>query len=130
MAQEAERQTEKPVTQQVDEVREATEEAGGRKALADKFGVVDIELSAPFEWCGVTYEQVHLDFSSLTGRDMEAIDDEMGAAGIRFPADSRKYQRILAAKASKIPSDAIRNMPAADYNAIVNAARYFLIVTG
>ena len=131
-ANSVEEQAKKPMEEQADDVKNAVKNAGGRKALAAKFGVADIELSKPFEWCGVVYEKVHLDFASLTGKDMEAIEDELEATGTRaiFSADSRRYLKILAAKAGKIPADAIINMPAADYNAIINAARYFLIVTG
>ena len=131
-ANSVEEQAKKPVTEQADDLQKAIENVGGRKALAARFGVADIELSKPFEWCGVVYEKVHLDFASLTGRDMEAIEDELEARGIRtrYPADNRRYLKTLAAKAGKIPADAITNLPAADYNAIVNAAQYFLTFTG
>ena len=111
---------------------EAVEEAGGRAKLVKQFGTARITLSSPFEWCGKTYEEIDLDFERLTGRDMEAIDDELGAAGLHgaSPAGSRRYQRLLAARASGVPSDVIEHLPLADYNAVVTAARYFLIVTG
>jgi hypothetical protein len=68
----------------------------------------------------------------MTGADMEAIDDEMAAMGITVEsaARSRRYQRIFAAKAGSVPSDMIEKLPVADYNAITNAARLFLLVTG
>jgi hypothetical protein len=111
---------------------EEEKKLGGRKALIQKFGVTDVELSAPFEWCGDTYETVHLNFAAMTGADMEAIDDEMAAMGITVEsaARSRRYQRIFAAKAGSVPSDMIEKLPVADYNAITNAARLFLLVTG
>ena len=109
---------------------ESRKEGGGRRDLLNHFSVVDVEFTKPLEWCGKTYERAHLDFSRLTGRDMEAIDDEMGGNLPAFPANSRRYQKLLAAKASKIPSDAITHLPAADYNAMVSAARNFLIATG
>lgn len=76
--------------------------------------------------------ELDMDFEGLTGRDMEAIDVEIGAMGLRgtLPAYSRKYQRMLAAKAAKVPNDVIEHLPLADYNAVVNAAQNFLFVTG
>lgn len=124
--------TENTITKQAEKVQQATEELGGRAALAEKFGKTTIQFSKPFEWCGKTYAEAVLDFEGLTGRDMEAIDDEIGVNGMRglVPAYSRLYQRLLCAKASGIPADAIEAMPLVDYNAMVRAAEYFLIVTG
>jgi hypothetical protein len=120
------------VAEKDEQVKDLTEKLGGRAALAEKFGKATIELSKPFSWCGQTYEKVEMDFEGLTGRDMEAIDDEIGMNGLRgvVPAYSRIYQRLLAAHASGVPADAIQAMPLVDYNAIVRAAEYFLIVTG
>lgn len=115
-----------------DEVKDAKEKAGGQESLVRRFGHETLRLSKPFTWCGKTYEELDMDFEALTGLDMEAIDDEIGAMGLRgtIPAYSRKYQRMLAAKAAKVPSDVIEHLPLADYNAVVNAAQNFLFVTG
>lgn len=118
--------------QLADQLEEAVEEAGGRERLIQRFGTVEIKLSKPFEWCGKTYEEINMNFEGLTGRDMEAIDDEIGVMGLRglVPAYSRMYQRMLAARASGVPSDVIDHLPLVDYNAIVTAAQNFLFVTG
>ena len=115
-----------------EELAEATEAAGGRESLVKRFGTVHIPLSAPFEWCGKRYEEIDLSFETLTGRDMEAVDDEIGAYGLRglVPAYSRLYQRLLAARAAGVPSDMLENLPLVDYNAIITAAQNFLFVTG
>lgn len=115
-----------------DKLEGAVEEAGGRERLIHRFGAVDVKLSKPFEWCGKTYEEISMDFEGLKGKDMEVIDDEIGVMGLRgmVPAYSRLYQRMLAARASGIPSDVIENLPLVDYNAIVTAAQNFLFVTG
>lgn len=115
-----------------DKLEEAVKEAGGRERLIHRFGTAVVKLGRPFEWCGKTYEEISMDFEGLKGRDMEAIDDEIGAMGLRglVPAYSRMYQRLLAARASGIPSDVIENLPLQDYNAIVTAAQNFLFVTG
>ena len=115
-----------------DELEEATEKAGGRESLIKRFGTADLRLSKPVEWRGKTYTDLHLDFEGLTGLDMEAIDDEIGNIGLRgmVPAYSRMYQRMLAARAAKVPADMIEHLPLVDYNAIISAAQNFLFVTG
>lgn len=123
---------EKDTGKLADELGEAIEEAGGRSALVKRFGTADVELSAPFEWCGKVYTQISMNFEELTGRDMEAIDDEIGVMGLRglVPAYSRMYQRMLASRASGVPSDVIEHLPLVDYNAVITAAQNFLFVTG
>lgn len=113
-------------------LEEETEKLGGRESIIRRFSHETVKLSKPFEWCGKTYEEIDMDFEGLTGQTMEAIDDEIGAMGLRgtIPAYSRKYQRMLAAKAAKVPSDVIEHLPLVDYNAVVNAAQNFLFVTG
>lgn len=118
--------------QLADQLEDAVEKAGGREKLIRRFGTVTVTLSKPFEWCGKTYEEINMNFEGLRGRDMEAIDDEIGVMGLRgmVPAYSRMYQRMLASRASGIPSDVIENLPLADYNEVVTAAQNFLFVTG
>ena len=118
-----------PPEKLADRVREESEKVGGRVSMIARFGTADIVFTKPLEWCGKTYTEAHLDFNALTGKDIEAIDDELGVF-TGSPENSRRYQKLLAAKASKIPSDAIAHLPAADYNAIVQAARYFLMASG
>lgn len=90
-----------------------------------------IRLSKPKEYMGKTYEELVLAFDELTGRDMEAIDDELGAMGlvIANPNISHKYHRLLAARAAGVPSDMIEVLPLRDYQRITQAARYFLLAT-
>lgn len=129
---EQEKTTEQSMDELEERLEEETEKVGGRESLIRRFGHETVRLSSPFQWCGKTYEELDMDFEGLTGRDMEAIDDEIGAMGLRgtLPAYSRKYQRMLAAKAAKVPNDVIEHLPLADYNAVVNAAQNFLFVTG
>ena len=124
--------TEEKLEKQAKKVAKEMEKVGGRAKLIKQVSVVDITLSKPFTWCDKTYEEVHLDFEGLTGVDMEAIDDMIGVAGLRglVPSYSRLYQRLLCARASGMPSDAIEHLPLVDYNALINAAQYFLVVTG
>lgn len=90
--------------------------------------VITIALSQKTEFKGETYEKVEMDFGGLTGRDIEAVEDEVSAAeNIRFsPSVSKRYQRYLAAKAAGVPSDMVKTLPMRDYNMMVEAARYFL----
>lgn len=120
------------ISEQIEQLEEETERAGGRKKLAEVFGVQDIKLTKPVEWCGEIYAELHLNFEGLKGRDMEAIDDEIGILNLRglTPAYSRRYQRLLAARAAGVPSDMIEQLPLPDYNAVVTAAQNFLFVTG
>ncbi len=115
-----------------DKYEEAVEEAGGRTYLAERFGEVTVKLKTPLEYQGKTIEEIRLDFLGLTGLDMEIIDDQIGAMGLRglLPAYSRKYQRMLAARAADVPEELLLKLPLADYNAVVGAAQNFLLVTG
>lgn len=115
-----------------DKYEEAVEEAGGRAFLAERFGEVTVKLKTPLEYQGKTIEEIRLDFLGLTGLDMEIIDDQIGAMGLRglLPAYSRKYQRMLAARAADVPEELLLKLPLADYNAVVGAAQNFLLVTG
>lgn len=120
------------VAENAEKVKKAVKKLGGRAALAEKFGKTTIVFSKPLTWCEETYTKAELDFEALTGRDMEAIDMEIGAVNMRglVPAYSRLYQRLLCARASGIPADAIEHLPLVDYNAMVTAAERFLLVTG
>lgn len=115
------------------QLQEETEKAGGRLSMVETFGVKDVEFTKPLNWGEKTWERAHMDFIKLTGAEMEAIDDEMSALNMGAlpaePTNSRKYLRLLAAKASGIPSMAIKTLPAADYNAMITAARYFLMAS-
>lgn len=119
-----------PPEELAEQANAETQKAGGRKAIISAFDKAEIEFVKPLTWCGKIYEKASLDFSKLTGVDMEAIDEELGNESPAFPAQSRKYQKLLAAKASHIPSDAIEHLAAADYNAVIHAAQLFLVYSG
>lgn len=90
--------------------------------------VITMTLSKTAEYENETYETIEMDFGGLTGRDIEAVEDEVSAAeNIRFsPSISKRYQRYLAAKAAGVPSEMVKALPMRDYNMMVEAARYFL----
>jgi len=116
----------------LDQYEAAVKKAGGREAMAERLGDVTIKLKKPLVYGKDTITEIHMDFLSLTGLDMEIIDDQIGALGLRglLPAYSRRYQRMLAARAADVPEDLILRLPLADYNAVVGAAQNFLLVTG
>lgn len=89
---------------------------------------IKIVLNEPVQYKIETYEEIEMDFGGLTGRDIEAVEDEVSAAeNIRFyPALSKKYQRHLAAKAAGVPSEMAKKLKMRDYSRMAEAARYFL----
>lgn len=115
-------------------IREAVnklEESLDMEAEVRRLGVVTVVLSEPMTFCEETYTKLELDFEGLTGKDMEAIDDELASMGVIIPNPniSHKYQRILAARAAGVPSDMIERLPLRDYQKITMAARSFLLAT-
>ena len=113
-------------------VKEETKRVGGKAKLVQLYGKQTYKMTTPFTWEDTTYDELEFDFLGLTGADMEAIDDElmMMRVNVAVPSQSRKYQKMLAARAAHIPSDVIEHMPLADYNAITGMARNFLFITG
>lgn len=112
--------------------------------LAQKTGIVDFSekkegkeksgnythnFKKPVEIEGQEYSSITFYFERLTGEDIEAIEEELQDQNkyVLTPEISSAFQSILAAKAAKIPADAIRRLPVRDYMAIKNKARNFLI---
>ncbi|MCD7918644.1 MAG: phage tail assembly protein [Clostridiales bacterium] len=122
---------EENLSKSLTKVEEMEKQTDTRKKLKEQLGNVTYDLSDPFTYCGVTYTTLQLNFAALTGRDIEAIDDELTDMGINVvsPAANRKYLRIFAARAAGIPADAIEAMPVADYNAITTKAQRFLLLS-
>lgn len=114
-----------------------------QEAVADIEEVLDVEaeikrlstatvkLSKTVEWEGKTYTELTMDYEGLTGRDMEAIDDELAAMGVVVanPNINHRYHRLLAARAAKVPSDMLRTLPLRDYQKVTTTARSFLLAT-
>lgn len=101
-------------------------------ATAGDVGVYTHKFKKPFEYAGITYEELTFDFERLTGRDMVSIETEMQSRNeyALAPEISRNFQSKMAAKAAGIGSDALDAMPLVDFNKITNAARDFLLNTG
>ena len=114
---------------------------------AKKTGVVNMEdkkqkkegsdtyvhkFSEPVEIEGQKYKELIFYFGKLCGEDIEAIEEELQDQNkyVLTPEISSAFQSMLAARAAKIPADAIRRLPIRDYMAIKNKARNFLINMG
>lgn len=109
-----------------------TDTTAQENATAGDVGVYTHKFKKPFEYAGVTYEELKFDFERLTGRDMVSIETEMQSRNeyALAPEISRNFQSKMAAKAAKIGSDVLDAMPLVDFNKITNAARDFLLNTG
>lgn len=88
----------------------------------------------PFTYEDKTYEQLTLDFGSLTGRDFMAIDREVREREGRVPIvpvyDTSFLMRMVCrASKEKIDYDTIVAAPFAEFNAIRDKARSFLLRT-
>lgn len=110
---------------------EVTKETA-ENATESNTGVYTHKFRKPFEYAGVTYEELTFDFERLTGRDMVSIETEMQNRNeyALAPEISRNFQSKMAAKAAKVGSDVLDAMPLVDFNKITNAARDFLLSTG
>jgi len=113
---------------------------------AQKTGVVDFSkdkkkeksgnythtFKSPVEIDGEKYSSLTFYFDRLTGEDIEAIETELQDQNqyILAPEISSVFQAMIAARAAKIPADAIRRLPVRDYMAIKNKARNFLLDMG
>ena len=86
-------------------------------------------FKAPAEINGEKHKTLTFYFEKLTGEDVEAIEEELQDQNkyVLSPEISSAFQSMLAARAAKIPADAIRRLPVRDYMAIKNKARRFLI---
>ncbi len=88
-------------------------------------------LKKPFEFEDFSYNTLTFDWGALTGRDAEAIESELQAAGklVISPEFSGAYLMLMAARAcrEKLPSDGFAALPLADYNRIRSRARSFLL---
>ena len=117
----------KTIQEAVDDIEEVLDVEAEIKRLSK----ATVKLSQTVEWEGKTYTELTMDYEGLTGRDMEAIDDELAAMGVVVanPNINHRYHRLLAARAAKVPSDMLRTLPLRDYQKVTMTARSFLLAT-
>ena len=103
-----------------------------KKEEKEKSGKYTHTFKKPVEIEGQKYTSMTFYFDRLTGEDIEAIEEELQDQNkyVLTPEISSAFQSMLAARAAKIPADAIRRLPIRDYMAIKNKARNFLINMG
>lgn len=103
-----------------------------RKEDKEKSGNYTHTFSKPVEIEGKQYKTLTFYFDSLTGEDIEAVEEELQDQNkyVLTPEISSAFQSTLAARAAKVPADEIRRLPIRDYMQIKNKARNFLINMG
>lgn len=103
-----------------------------KKEEKEKSGNYTHKFKNPVEIEEKKYASLTFYFENLTGEDIEAIEEELQDQNkyVLVPEISSAFQSMLAARAAKIPADAIRRLPVRDYMAIKNKARNFLINMG
>lgn len=103
-----------------------------KKEEKEKSGNYTHYFKKPVEIEGQKYTSLTFYFENLVGEDIEAIEEELQDQNkyVLTPEISSAFQSMLAARAAKIPADAIRRLPVRDYMAIKNKARNFLINMG
>jgi hypothetical protein len=122
-------------TTETEEIKEA--EKSGVVDFADKKeenkpGNYTHTFSKPVEIEGVKYTKLTFYFESLTGEDIEAVEEELQDQNkyVLTPEISSAFQSTLAARAAKVPADEIRRLPLRDYMQIKTKARNFLVNMG
>ncbi len=85
----------------------------------------------PFQYNGRMIEKLTFDFDRLTGRDCQAVENELRRIGTTLvaPTFSGEYLVRMAARActEKIGADVFDLMSARDYNRIRNKAQSFFL---
>jgi len=109
----------------------ADAESAGAEKKKNK-GTYVHKFKTPYEFEGKKYETLNFYFDGLTGKDMIAVETEMTGQGeyALAPEISTGFLCRLAARAAKVGSDVIENLPIAEFSKIKNAARDFLLNSG
>lgn len=100
-----------------------------KKELTEKYTILNYKLTKPIEFEGKEYNELTLDFGSLTGNDAIAIEEEMEAMNLyaMAPETSRAYQIRMAARAGGFPYQLTEQISFRDFTRLANAARNFLV---
>lgn len=89
-----------------------------------------IDLSRPVEWDGETVDHLDLDFERLKGRDLQAVERDLRASGVRdvlAPETDSRYLVAVAAKAAKVDRELVESLCARDFTALKIQAQSFLL---
>jgi len=87
-----------------------------------------IKLSNPRTINGKEYTKLELNFDNLTGRDLINAHKETTAMGDNSPVNefSKTYLAAVAARAAKVKTDDILDLPARDFTNITIMVQNFL----
>lgn len=90
---------------------------------------VKVVLSRKYSFEDKEYEELSLDFNSLTGKDIIDAEKEARALGDNSPVPefSKTYQAILGAKAAKVPIDMVMDFNVRDFTRVTMAVQNFLL---
>lgn len=119
------------------------EYAAAEAQAKESAGNFTLKLKKPFTYEGQTFDELNFDFSSLTGDDSLAIEDELQAIGkpTISPTFSGQFLVRMAARACtntivdagghtrRIGDDALRALPIFDFNRVRGKARSFLLAS-
>lgn len=85
-------------------------------------------FSKPYEFEGVTYENITLDFDSVLGEDMLEIESILTRQGIGvvMPETSQNFMVHVLSRASKQPVEFFKKMPAKLLSPLRMKAQTFL----
>jgi len=92
--------------------------------------IIIITLGIPINFNGEIIEKLELDFNSLTGVDIcEAESEALGKFYTPLPDTnySTAYQGAIAAKASRLPFEAILEIKSKDFKTITECTKGFLL---
>jgi len=123
-----------------DEVKQVEELEEQAKDLPDA-STYTHKLKKPFTYEGKTVEQLDFDFGSLTGEDTIAIESELNhrMKNLVLPHLSWEFMTLMAVRACTsrdgsglrvVDEKLLKALPMLEYNAIIKAARNFLMSSG
>lgn len=94
----------------------------------EEAGVYVHKFKEPFAWMGNSYSELKFNFGKLRGVDAMAVYTELRVKGVMVvnPHFSQDYLLGIASKASGLGTDAIKNMPFADFETILGQTRNFI----
>lgn len=98
------------------------------------------KLNKPFTYENTTVEALHFDFNSLSGEDTIAIEAELNRRmkNLVLPHLSWEFMTLMAVRACTdrganglrvVDEKFLKTLPMGDYNAIIGAARTFLLLS-
>lgn len=91
-----------------------------------------IKLSKPLKYQDKEFAELDLNLDALTGADMVRVETELTGQGkvVMMSEYSKLYLSRLAARAAKLPAEALDTLPAPDFARVTTAVQNFLLQPG